>query len=403
MKRYGIAAILLSAILLTSCGADELTAGEKFSYGYGEVAALELNDFSIRLFDACMSEGENTLISPLSVLFALGMTAEGACGNTLSEIEAAVGRDIAELSESLNSVYSTIESAQGDKQRVRLADSIWMREYDFTPNEEFLKRNAEVYAADVYSAPFDSSTLHDINKWVSGKTDGMIKDILDEIPEDAIMYLVNALSFECEWKDIYKKNDVRNADFHLSDGSTKKVKMMYSEETSYLEGKDFSGFIKYYSGGKYAFAAILPNEDSSVEKVIDSLDGENLTKLLNEPVLNGVVSAGIPKFSAEYSAKLNDVLKKLGISDAFDPDKADLSNIGASPNGNIFISRILHKAFIEVAEKGTKAGAATVVEAVDECAIIYDKAYEVVLDRPFIYFIYSTESCVPLFIGTYAG
>lgn len=407
MKKNKLTLIMILASLITSCGninSAKLSEGMSFSQNttVDKIDSDKINDFSLKLFSSCY-DGENIIFSPISVLFALGMTAEGANGDTLAEIESTVGMSLQELEEQLSTVYAHTEENNGEITTVGISDSIWFRDHEFTPNENFLKNTAEIFGADIYSSAFDNSTKNDINNWVSDKTDGMIKEIIDEIDSDAIMYLVNAVNFDAEWSDIYEKGSVRKADFHLSNKDTQTVDMMYSEESIYLEGEDFSGFAKYYKGGNYAFAALLPNEDSSPKEVIESLDGKSLTKLLSVNSTGVTVNAGLPKFECEYSVNLNNNLKELGTISAFDSKRADFQNIGTSPNGNIYVNRVLHKSFIEVAEKGTKAGAATAVEMVDECAMLYEKVYDVILDRPFVYMIYSTKDNIPLFIGVYEG
>ena len=404
MKKMKLAAFITAGALLTSCtssmNAANLSAGLMVKPAvHTEVETDAVGDFSLKLFNACYT-GDNTLISPMSVLFALGMTSEGAKGDTLSQFEELFGLERGKLAESINSLRATLEANESDRNKVKVANSIWFRDYNFEPVQEFLDRNAELYGADIFKAPFDSSTLSDINNWVSDKTDGMIKKILDEIPEEAVMYLVNALSFDCEWSKKYEKAQVRQGEFTCADGKVKKVDMMHSEESAFLKGSDFTGFIKYYAGGKYAFAALLPNEGKTPGQLLAGLDGKSLNKLLSEPMTDGTVRAAMPKFETEYSVELSEVLESLGLTDAFDSSKADFTGLGISPNGNIYVSRVLHKTFIEVAEAGTRAGAATVVEMSDECAIELGKEYSVTLDRPFVYIIFETTDKTPLFIGT---
>lgn len=399
MKKLKLAALITSAALLTSCGAAPVSLSAGLTVkpaAYTKVDSDPLADFSLELMRTCHSDGENTLISPLSVMLALGMTSEGADGETLAQFETLFGLDRESLGESLNSLRATLENNGG----VKIADSIWFRDHEFSVSNDFLEKNAELYGADIFESPFDSSTLSGINNWVSDKTDGMIKKILNEIPENAVMYLVNALAFDCEWADKYKSGDVRKADFKQADGKVAMVDMMASTESNYLEGDGFTGFIKYYKGRKYGFAAILPDVGRTTGEVLGSLDGKALHELLKAPVRGGVVYASLPKFESGYDTELSKALISMGLTDAFDSDKADFSLLGESPNGNIFINRVLHKTFIEVAESGTRAGAATVVEMCDESALEVIKEYTVTLDRPFIYIIFETTDQTPLFIGT---
>lgn len=359
----------------------------------------KVSDFAVRLLQASAKEGENTLISPLSVLCALAMTVNGAEGETKSQMEAVLGMTAEELN---RYIYTYINSLpHGEKYKLNLANSIWFTAHErFTVNRDFLQTNADYYGASIYKAPFDKSTLNDINNWVDEKTEGMIPEILDKIPEDAVMYLVNALAFEAEWQDIYSKTQVREGEFSLEDKSTVNVEFMYNEEGRYIETEKGTGFIKHYSGRKYAFAALLPNEGTTVAQLVASLKGNELNDILSNPKYH-TVKTKIPKFETEYSTELREVLQSMGMENAFDGILADFSNLGTSSYGNIFISRVLHKTFISVGEKGTKAGAATVVEMMDETAVeIPDTPKTVYLDRPFVYLLIDCETNTPFFIGT---
>lgn len=358
----------------------------------------DVTDFAIRLFQASNENGKNTLISPLSVLCALAMTANGAEEETLAQMEDVLGMTTDELNLYLYSYMKNLP--QGDKYKLRLANSIWFTEDErFTVNQDFLQTNADYYGADIYKAPFDKQTLKDINNWVKQNTDEMIPEILDQIPSEAIMYLVNALAFEAEWSEIYEKHQVKDGEFTKEDGTKQDVEFMYGTEGTYLEDENAIGFKKYYKGGKYAFVAMLPNEGVSVSEYIASLNGESLNALLSNPQY-GTVYTSIPKFETEYTVEMAEILKGMGMTEAFDMYNADFEGLGTSTAGNIYISRVLHKTFISVGEKGTKAGAATVVEMADGAAAEPQEPKEVYLDRPFVYMLVDCENNIPFFIGT---
>ena len=358
----------------------------------------DVTDFAIRLFKASNENGKNTLISPLSVLCALAMTANGAEEETLAQMEEVLGMTTDELNLYLYSYMKNLP--QGDKYKLSLANSIWFTEDErFTVNQGFLQTNADYYGADIYKAPFDKQTLKDINNWVNQNTDGMIPEILDQIPPEAIMYLVNALAFEAEWSEIYEKHQVKDGEFTKEDGTKQDVKFMYGSEGTYFEDEKATGFMKRYKGGKYAFVAMLPNEGVSVSEYIASLDGESLNALLANPQY-ATVRTSIPKFETEYKVEMSDILQSMGMTEAFDMYNADFEGLGTSTDGNIYISRVLHKTFISVGEKGTKAGAATIVEMKDGAAAEPTEPKEVYLDRPFVYMLVDCENNIPFFIGT---
>ena len=358
----------------------------------------DVTDFAIRLFKASNENGKNTLISPLSVLCALAMTANGAEEETLAQMEEVLGMTTEELNLYLYSYVKNLP--QGDKYKLSLANSIWFTEDErFTVNQDFLQTNADYYGADIYKAPFDKQTLKDINNWVKQNTDGMIPEILDQIPPEAIMYLVNALAFEAEWSEIYEKHQVKDGEFTKEDGTKQDVKFMYGSEGTYFEDENATGFMKRYKGGKYAFVAMLPNEGVTVSEYIASLDGESLNALLANPQY-ATVHTSIPKFETEYKVEMSEILQGMGMTEAFDMYNADFEGLGTSTGGNIYISRVLHKTFISVGEKGTKAGAATIVEMKDGAAAEPTEPKEVYLDRPFVYMLVDCENNIPFFIGT---
>lgn len=356
-------------------------------------------DFAVRLLQQGVEEGKNTLLSPLSVLCALGMTANGARGETLAQMEEVLGLPAEELNRYLHACVADLPSEE--KCSFHLANAIWFTDDGrFTVRQDFLQANADWYGAGIYQAPFDQTTCDDINAWVNEQTEGMVQDILDQIPADAVMYLVNALAFDGEWESVYKEHQVREGRFTTEDGQARRAELMWSQESVYLADEYAQGFLKPYKGGRYAFAALLPEEGTTMAEYAATLTGERL-----EAVLAGarseMVDTAIPKFESEYSADLGELLATMGMPAAFGPDTADFSGLGTSTGGNIFISRVLHKTYMAVDERGTKAGAATVVEMDDGCAAEASvEPKRVILDRPFLYLLVDCETSLPLFIGT---
>ena len=415
LKRNG--ALLLSLILLisvmvnfTSCiantprvQAQDLMGDVKAKSVEGKkVDDLFINntaDFTVKLFQKSIDNEKNSLVSPLSVMFALAMTANGADGNTLVQIEEVLGNDIS--LEDLNQYlyYYANSLPNEEKSKFKIANSIWFRDDEnrLAVEKDFLQKNADYYDAAIYKAPFDDATLNDINAWVKTNTDDMIDKILEEIRDDAVMYLINAIVFDAEWKVIYNESNISEDIFNLGDGTKKTVDFMRSEESLYLDDGNATGFIKPYYDDKYSFVALLPNEGISLDSYIESLTGEALLNTIAnaEPA---TVNASMPKFSYDFEVKLNEILEDLGMPMAFDPKAADFSKMGKSSIGNIFIGDVLHKTFISLDEKGTRAGAVTKVEMRDESAAA-DLRF-VKLDRPFVYGIIDNSTNLPVFIGT---
>ena len=397
MKNRMIMGILSLALMfsllfsLSGCGASaraaDLMAGVKAS---GVSADVDLTGgdstagFAVKLFQNSVPAAKNTLVSPLSVLCALAMTANGAKGETLTQMEEAFGLSVQELNDYLHAYLERLPSE--DKYKLSVADSIWFRDDDkLTVKQSFLQTNADYYGASIYK--------------VSDNTDGMIQNILDKIPDGAVMYLINALAFDAEWDNIYKESQVHDGAFTTESGEKRDVEMMYGSENRYLDDGNATGFLKYYADRKYAFAALLPNEGVSIEDYAASLTGEGLMNTLDN-AQNAEVETAVPKFESEYSVEMSDILKSMGMANAFNVNMADFTGLGKSEAGNIFISRVIHKTYIAVDEKGTRAGAATVVENSAGSAAPAEEPKIVYLDRPFVYMLIDCETNLPIFIGT---
>lgn len=352
-------------------------------------------DFSLRLAQQSNLSGENVLISPLSLLYALSMTANGAQGETLTQMETVMGMDTADLNRWL---YSFNQELTGEQ--LKIANSIWFKDDSrFHVNPDFLQTNADYYGAGLYQAAFDQDTLEDINNWVKEKTNGMIPQLLNEIGPDDVMFLINALCFDGVWETPYEEYQVDKDFFTREDGEKLEVDFMYSTENLYLKDSNAAGFVKPYEGGEYAFVALLPDEGVTVEEYLESLTGERLAALLSSAERVPVITS-LPKFEMECSVQMNDILMDMGMELAFNPAYADLSSLGTHDCGNLYISQVLQKTYISVDERGTKAAAATEVTISVESALVPERMETVKLDRPFVYMIVHWETGIPLFIGT---
>ena len=405
MKRAMVLFLALVLLLLTACGGTAYQA-EELQGNASAIPAAPAADLSGDGADAVTNfavellrqtdQGGSTLLSPVSVVYALAMTANGAAGVTLEQMESVLGLPLEELNAYLRTYADQLPDEKGG--RCSLANSIWLRDQAdrLTVEQPFLDAAAAYYDASVFHAPFDESTLRDINDWVSDHTGGLIPSIVDEIPESAVIYLINALAFEGEWEDIYREDQVHDGTFTTEDGQEQSAELMYGAESAYLEDSLATGFLKYYKDRNYAFAALLPNEGISLDEYLSSLTGEHLRDLLTQPQ-DTLVQTAIPKFTAETTATLNDALSSMGIADAFSPGLADFSAMGTSPDGPLYISRILHRTHLTLDERGTRAGAATAVEMDGGSAFEPASVY---LTRPFLYVLMDCEAGLPLFIGT---
>lgn len=401
---FSLFVLLVVAFSFIGCSANEIKADDLMrnttaaSVNGKAADGLFLNaaaDFSFELFKNTISKKENSLISPTSVLLALAMTANGADNETLTQLEAVLGGNlkIQQLNEYLYSFVNGLPDEE--KSHLNIANSIWFKDNNFTPAQQFLQVNADYYGASAYKSSFDDQTVKDINTWIKKNTDGLINSIIDKIPPDIIMYLINTVLFDAEWQSVYQKSSVKDGEFTAYDGEKQTVKFMHSTETKYLQGERVTGFVKPYFGNKYSFVALLPDETISVNEYAKTLSGEVFLNILKTES-QATVFAALPKFSYGYSVEMNDALKFMGIMNAFSPANADFTKIG-NADGNIFISQVLHKTFISVDERGTKAGAVTSVAPgmTDASECVY-----VMLNRPFIYAIIDNATKLPIFTGS---
>ncbi len=373
-----------------------------------------LFDFTSRLLQGAYPTNQqaNVLVSPLSALFALALAEAGAAGDTLSQLETATGMDIESLATYLGAYARRISGEdlydtqqKGDALALKCANSIWLRSSDdLTVSDNYLTTCKGTFDAQAFSAPFDSTTVEDINSWANSKTDGMIDQLMDHIAADEQLCLINALAFNDVWEEPYEEGDVQGDTFTTEKGDEQSVRMMHSHETAYLENSLAEGFLKPYENYNFAFVALLPKQGVRLADLVTSLDGTSLHDMITNPVPNIEVSAGLPKFSLDYQTTLNDQLVAMGVRDAFDPRLADFSRMATLKDGNLAISTVLQKTFIDVNEAGTKAAAVTAIGITGSTATPDEpEVREVILDRPFVYFIIDNMTLTPLFAGVMAS
>ncbi len=410
MKRLLILTVcLLLALSMSACmaiSAEELSAGyERKTTEMPTVDDDFRDDAAEFTFDLLknipMEKGENALLSPLSALACLGMITGGADGETLRQLEEALGMDEETLTKSLYAYVSGLYT--GENCKFAIANSIWTKDSDsrFHVNEDFLQKNADWYGAEVYRAPFDDSTVKDINSWVKKHTDGMIDEILEELSPHSVMVLINALVFDAKWQEKYEKSDIDKYTFTAYDGAKTKVDMMNSEESVYLELDGAIGFAKNYEGGKYSFVGLLPEEGKDIYEFARAIDGEAFLEMWDHKSYRSV-NARIPEFSYEDAFSLKETLKALGVTDLFNASEADLSALGSYEDGNLFCSAIEQKTFIDVSREGTKAAAVTWA-ITDEASAELFQPINIFLDRPFVYAIVDNATGLPLFVGVAAN
>lgn len=411
-------ACALGLSLLSGCArasAKELTAepvklsdAEQMKYGadVGTVHAA-LADFGIKLLQKTREEEQGTvLVSPLSAALALSMAANGADGNTLAQFEEVLGggssyEAVNWTCDGLRKVYQNLTGST----KCSIANSVWV-DPDGQIKNDFVSRCRGIYDAQVFQAELSGAGIvQDLNGWVSDHTNKLIPKIIDEpFDEDAACLLVNALYLKNKWAVEFSPSDTREMDFHHRDGSTSRTDFLSHSSTqlSYLRGEDAQGVVLPYDDGRLAFFALMPKlypDSPGLGDWLDTLEGDALIRIIKNRTDIQFLQFAMPRFEADWSGNLKDVLTALGLEEAFDPAKADFSRLGDS-RGGYYISQVIHAAKIQVNEKGTEAAAAAVA-AVSGRGAAEPEGVTLVLDRPFLYGVVDLQFGVPLFLGTY--
>ena len=353
-------------------------------------------NFGLKLFKEIVNQDpdKNIFISPLSASMALGMTLNGANGQTEADMKSTL--EFANLTqEEINSAYkSLIELLLGldPKVTVELANSIWCLE-NFPFEQEFKDVNIFYFDAEIRNLDFGLPEAVDIiNGWVENKTHNKIRDILDSIPPSAVMYLINAIYFNGTWTYQFDPQNTQEADFFLPDGNTKTCNMMSMRtDLGYAENELFQAVNLPYGDGNFCMTILLPAENITVDELISQFSRTNWDTWMSSFSENDI-QISLPKFELEYKLLMNDVLKSLGMSIAFIPG-ADFT--GMYRGGGLWIGRVIHQAFVDVNEEGTEAAASTVVEM----KYIGVGPLNMTINRPFVFTIRETNSGTILFIG----
>ena len=402
------ALLLVSVPVFSSCAKDSgsistvpVVSDEKSDELAGKVdkSLIASNtDFAFNIFNKLIMEdsGQNIFISPLSILLALAMTYNGAVGDTNLAMADAMefsGMDMEELNQGFSDLMVSILNGDPGVQ-INIANSIWSR-LGFDPEEDFVDINKKYYSSEVKELNFsDPAAVDTINSWIADATEEKIKKMLTEIPGDVVMYLINAIYFKGDWTYPFEEEATYEEDFNLEDGSKKSVEMMHIvEHYDCITGENFGMVRLPYGDEKFSMYIVLPDEGVAVDSIVGFLDSYYYDNLRNSMV-ESEIRLAMPKYKMEYGVKvLNDVLTELGMGIAFGPE-ADFSGI----NPGLFISEVMHKAVIEVNEKGSEAAAATVV-AIAESAMPVDEIIEFIVDRPFFFVIAEDRSGAVLFMG----
>jgi len=358
------------------------------------------NEFGIELYRrlAADARDENVFFSPLSAHTALGMTANGAVGETLDGMRAALAQE-GLTEEEANAAYRDLSDLLLGLDRsveLEIANSIWYR-MGLAVRPEFVDLARAIFDADVRDLDFDDPQAPDvINQWVEEETRGRITDLIEEIRREHVMFLVNAVYFKGDWTRAFDPDDTRDGAFARLDGGTVQVPMMRRSDASdvrVFDGDGLTGIEIPYGRGAFVMTILLPPAGTHPADLLASADADAWDAWMAGLAPAGEVAVELPRFRLEWEEYLNDALIDMGMAVAFDRDLADFDRIAAG-GADFYISFVRQKAFVDVNEEGTEAAAAT---SVGIGVVSAPPTFRV--DRPFLFAIRERFSGAVLFMG----
>ncbi|MGK7903098.1 MAG: serpin family protein [Hormoscilla sp.] len=357
--------------------------------------------FAFKLFQEIMQkEGdrENIFVSPTSVAIALSMLYNGAEGRTAAAMAKTLEiQGIDDINKGYGSLKASLENPEADVQ-LTIANSLWARQ-GVNFKSEFIQKTKQFYGAKVTDLDFqDKDAVKIINGWVADNTQGKIEEIVEEVKPDDVLFLINAIYFKGNWQNEFDQSRTVDRPFYLGDGSQKKhPRMSQTGEYKYYETEEFQAVSLPYSQGRLSLYVFLPQKQSNLKAFYQQLDARNweqwMSKFSKE---DGTIE--LPRFKIEYEIELNNVLKALGMSVAFDPGQANFSKMSEIKTN---IDRVKHKTFVEVNEAGTEAAAATSIGiSATSAQIPSEPPFQMIVDRPFFCAIRDNQTGSVLFMGS---
>ncbi|KAM8966214.1 serpin B6-like isoform 3-T3 [Pelodytes ibericus] len=368
--------------------------------------------FALNLYKK-LSEGNgksNIFFSPLSISSALAMVYLGAKGNTAAQMSKVLQFEkVKDVHTDFQSLICDINKP-GTDYLLRTANRLY-GEKTFTFLDEFLASTLKYYHADLESVDFSGKAedcRQQINDWVLQKTEGKIQNLLPSGSVDSLtrLVLVNAIYFKGNWANQFDKKLTREMPFRLSKNETKPVQMMYKKakyQMTYIGDLLTKVLELPYVNNELSMIILLPDdiedETTGLEKVEKALTHENFTQWTNPEMMDVTeMELHVPKFKLTETYDLKSVLSSMGMTNAFDKGNAEFS--GMSGNNDLLLSKVVHKAFVDVNEEGTEAAAATAAIMMLRCAL---RIPRIVCDHPFLFFIVHSKSRHILFSGRYAS
>lgn len=360
------------------------------------------NDFTfdfMKILATKEDKNENLFASPFSLQTVLAMTAEGAVGDTKTEMLDALklsGYSEEEIAGYFRTLIPALEGVDNTTV-MEIANSFWSKQ-SINIKEDYAAKLKADYYAECKTLDFDGkAAAAAVNGWCGAKTHGMINKIVDEIPVDQMVALINAIYFKGEWKDKFNEKNSFDDNFSNHDGSTKKVTLMSKgTNTRVFVGKNASALSLPYGNGAYSMTVILPAEGVDVNDVLAGLDAESW-KNYRHGGDRYDVSLYLPKFETEYTAAdiCIKTLDDMGMKKAF-TRSADFTGISDT---RVFIDQVIHKAKVKVNEEGTEAAAISYVGMRLTSAAAPQPHIEFKVDRPFIYAISEVSTGAIVFVG----
>jgi serpin B len=372
----------------------DLTLTEKSA----EIIAAD-NQFGFELFqkvNASTDGSTNTMISPMSVSLALAMLYNGTEGNTKTQIEDMLHKENF-TTDDINQSYKELVTAlvsHDPKVELSISNAIFYRN-TFSVKNDFITTNQNYYNAKVSGLDFSKTTetLNTVNGWVNNNTKGKIDKILEKVNPEDVMYLLNAIYFNGEWQYRFDTKDTKNQPFTKEDGQIIQAPTMTIENKFKIyRNQTFQMLEMPYGSGKYSMLFFLPASGKTTGDVILSLNSDNVNDWVSKMTEQNK-KIYLPKFEFKFDQSLVDVLKALGMTDAFN-SSANLS--GIADGGNLEVSEVMHKTYIKMDERGTEAAAVTEITIVDTSAEP-DNSFRV--DHPFVFAIREKDTNAILFIG----
>lgn len=397
---------ILTVLLLTIiCWSCEINKIEDPVFDYNKKSAEVIktnNNFGLEMLKTIIQNEDkaNIMISPASISLALGMAYNGAESTTKEAFESLLnyeGLSRDEVNEITRDLINTLVTNVKDN-TLEIANSIWYHQ-DFPVYPAFIELNKTYFDAEVKELDFsDPATVDQINDWVKNKTHEKINEIINELSPEARMVLINALYFNCLWEIEFDKDESKSEMFYNADNSEYgNVEMMTTESSfNYFSNDELTAVELPYKNKKFSMHLIKPAGERTVDDLIEELDGESWTAWMDAYQEHEKVQVTMPKFKFDYEREMGPDLIDMGLGIAFSPAEADFSDIS---DIQLFISRVIHKTYIDVNEEGTEAAAVTAI--IFETTSVGPGSGPIVVryDHPFLFAITEKSSSSIVFIG----